>query len=153
MVQTARTVLARSTLTAIIQKYGLYSAKQAKMPLENVVTEMKNSIRMSPAVAIGPAPRRQTVSAFEIQFIYKDPAVAQRVTEDLVSSFMEYGLENALRTGQTDYRPLTLELLDAPSLPTVPSSPKLLALAIAGLAAGLVVGFLLALFRRSPKPA
>jgi capsular polysaccharide biosynthesis protein len=137
--------LSRSVLKEFIEKRKLYPRERAKRPLEEVVEEMRRNIFATH--------HRDYPSKIFIIFSYEDPITAQRVTGDLVSKFMEYGMENYLRAGQIDYRSFTLELSDAPTLPTVPSSPKPLPIIVAGLAAGLVVGLSLALFRHSPKPA
>ena len=49
--------------------------------------------------------------------------------------------------------PITLRLLDAPSLPNRPFYPNRVNLLITGLLAGIVIGLTIAFFRRTPKPA
>lgn len=142
--QLARSVLSRPALTAIVHGYKLYPAEQAKMPLEDVVAEMKNDIQISrESVRLGQS--QDKASAFTIRFLYKDPVIAQRVASELVSRFMA----SAARTSEAG---VTLELMDAPKLGD-PIRPNPTVIALIGLAAGLGSGISVALLRRSPKPA
>lgn len=78
---------------------------------------------------------RANLFAAQIEFAYRDPAVAQRVVQDL--------------TGRLS----GLEVLDPASLASSPVSRNPKALAFVGLLGGLTPALLFTLFRHSPKPA
>lgn len=85
-------ILDRATLTNIINTHGLYKSKLARMPLEDVIEDMKrNAIQVLPVRQSLNSGQRETQQypAFEIQFAYRDRFMAQKVTADLVARFLE----------------------------------------------------------------
>jgi uncharacterized protein involved in exopolysaccharide biosynthesis len=147
IISMARAILSRSTLRTLIQTYGLYPKKRPKMPLEQVVAEMKQDIVIRP-VSISPVSSGARVGGLSIQFVYEDPAIAQRVNSELVARFMVPAFDSG-----PDDRSFVLELVDAPSRPQTPISPNLFLLAMIGLGGGMAVGVLLLFLWRSPKIA
>ncbi len=119
--------LNRTTLVELIRKYDLYPDKRSTMPSENAVNEMKEAIKITPLVG-------KSIFAMQIEFVYSQPEVAQKVVQDLTRRFGG-------------------EPLDPASLPTTPISPKPQALAILGLSLGLCAGGLLLILSRILKPA
>ena len=122
-----KTELNRATLVELIQRYDLYPDKRATTPSENAVKEMKEAIKITPLVG-------KSIFAMQIEFVYSQPEVAQKVVQDLTK-----------RLGG--------EPLDPSSLPTTPISPKPQAIAILGMSLGLCAGGLLLILRRILKPA
>jgi uncharacterized protein involved in exopolysaccharide biosynthesis len=100
-------VESRAELTGLITAGGLYLSRRSRMPFEDVIEEMKKNITIQPLGA--------NVAAFKIQFNYSDPHLAQQVTQGLVARFLD---EN--------FRPhgVTLQILDAASLPQSPFYPN-----------------------------
>jgi hypothetical protein len=128
----------RPSLVQIIQTFGLYERERAKTPIEDIVERMKRQIIIRPL---------DNHSAFTIQFGYNDPVLAQRVTQDLTTRFIEAGVSEALHsTDATVPQPIDLQVLDPANLPVRPVAPNRLNIAIAGLAAGLVIGLILRRF-------
>lgn len=85
-------ILDRATLTNIINTYGLYKTKLARMPLDDVIEAMKlNDIQVLPVRQSFNAGQRenQQYPAFEIRFAYSERFTAQKVTADLVARFLE----------------------------------------------------------------
>jgi uncharacterized protein involved in exopolysaccharide biosynthesis len=85
-------ILDRATLTNIINTHGLYRRKLARMPLDDVIEDMKlNDIQVLPVRQSLNAGQRETQQypAFEIRFAYSDRFIAQKVTTDLVARFLE----------------------------------------------------------------
>lgn len=74
----ANAALTRPILTRIIQKEKLYPAGQGKMPLEDLVAQMKNKIEFWTA----------DPNSVAIQFRYSDPFLAQRVSSKLVQAIL-----------------------------------------------------------------
>jgi capsular polysaccharide biosynthesis protein len=85
------------------------------------------------------------LSKFSLRFVYKNPVMAQRVAEDLLSRFI------AVERPWPD--PFRLRVLDAPSVPQTPIAPGRLLLAVGGLAAGIALGISAVFLRRPYKPA
>jgi uncharacterized protein involved in exopolysaccharide biosynthesis len=85
-------ILDRATLTNIINTHGLYKRKLARMPLDDVIEEMKrNDIQVLPVQQSLNAGQRETQQypAFEIRFAYSERFMAQKVATDLVARFLE----------------------------------------------------------------
>ncbi|HTB20117.1 MAG TPA: Wzz/FepE/Etk N-terminal domain-containing protein [Bryobacteraceae bacterium] len=85
-------ILNRATLTNIITTHGLYKRKLARMPLDDVIEDMKlNDIQVLAVRQSLNAGQRETQQypAFEIRFAYSERFTAQKVTTDLVARFLE----------------------------------------------------------------
>jgi uncharacterized protein involved in exopolysaccharide biosynthesis len=85
-------ILNRATLTNIINSHGLYKRKLARMPLDDVIEDMKlNDIQVLPVRQSLNAGQRETQQypAFEIRFAYSERFTAQKVATDLVGRFLE----------------------------------------------------------------
>jgi uncharacterized protein involved in exopolysaccharide biosynthesis len=85
-------ILNRATLTNIINTHGLYKRKLARMPMDDVIEDMKlNDIQVLPVRQSLNAGQRDTQQypAFEIRFAYSDRFTAQKVATDLVARFLE----------------------------------------------------------------
>ncbi len=85
-------ILNRATLTNIINTHGLYKRKLARMPLDDVIEEMKlNDIQVLPLRQSLNAGQRETAQypAFEIRYAYSERFTAQKVAADLVARFLE----------------------------------------------------------------
>jgi uncharacterized protein involved in exopolysaccharide biosynthesis len=84
-------ILSRGSLSEIIQKpsLDLYKKERQKLPMEDIVQEMKNKyIRLVPLADSGTGSRRYA-SAFAISFSYTDRYKAQAVVRELVTKFTE----------------------------------------------------------------
>jgi succinoglycan biosynthesis transport protein ExoP len=85
-------ILNRATLTNIINTHGLFRKKLARMPMDDVIEEMKqNNVQVVPVRQSLNAGQRETEQypAFEIRFAYSERFTAQKVTADLVARFLE----------------------------------------------------------------
>jgi uncharacterized protein involved in exopolysaccharide biosynthesis len=85
-------ILNRATLTNIINTHGLYKRKLARMPMDDVIEDMKlNDIQVLPVRQSLNAGQRETQQypAFEIRFAYSERFTAQKVATDLVARFLE----------------------------------------------------------------
>jgi uncharacterized protein involved in exopolysaccharide biosynthesis len=85
-------ILNRATLTNIINTHGLYKRKLARMPMDDVIEDMKlNDIQVVPLRQSLNAGQRETQQypAFEIRFAYSERFTAQKVATDLVARFLE----------------------------------------------------------------
>jgi uncharacterized protein involved in exopolysaccharide biosynthesis len=85
-------ILDRATLTNIINTHGLYKKKLARMPMDDVIEEMKlNDVQVAAVRQSLNAGQRdaEQYPTFEIRFAYSERFTAQKVTTDLVARFLE----------------------------------------------------------------
>jgi polysaccharide chain length determinant protein (PEP-CTERM system associated) len=88
----AQTILSRTVLTTIINSFDLYKRERSRMPIEDVVEQMKNAIQIQPVgSSTGTADR---LPAFAVSFSYDNRLTAQRVVQDLVSRFIDENIRN-----------------------------------------------------------
>jgi uncharacterized protein involved in exopolysaccharide biosynthesis len=132
-------ILSRSHLAELIRRpaLDLYRGERARHPLEQVIDQMREDIRIEwPA----PAPLASTVS---IAFTYSERTKAQAVVRSLVTKFTESPWTDV--RNKLDFEPRSadaavLEVLDAASLPEAPVWPPRGGIIAGGLLAGLLLG-------------
>ncbi|MCC6340595.1 MAG: hypothetical protein IT166_00260 [Bryobacterales bacterium] len=98
----AQQILSRTALTNIINSYGLYPRDRARLPMEDVVENMrKYDVRISNVVNFTTSEGKRQVPAFQISFAYENRSLAHKVCQDLVTRFIN---ENARdRTNQSTF--------------------------------------------------
>jgi len=77
-------ILSRSRLERIISEFDLYPELRAKMPMEEIVDEMRSKV----------VTRVVRGDAFSVSFVAGSPVMAQRVTERLASLFSEENMRD-----------------------------------------------------------
>jgi len=92
----SQTILSRTVLTTIINTFGLYQRERSRMPIEDVIEQMRKAIQILPVQSIG-GPGHE-VPAFIVQFSYENRYTAQKVAQDLVSRFIDQNVRD--RTNQ-----------------------------------------------------
>jgi uncharacterized protein involved in exopolysaccharide biosynthesis len=101
-----QTILNRSALTSLVNKHQLYKKELSKLPMDDVIESMKaHDIKIGQVQTFAPSANgRQAVPAFMIGFQYSNRWIAQRVTNDLVASFLSESLDEATQQtmGTTD---------------------------------------------------
>jgi len=91
-------ILNRATLTSIINTHGLYKRELARLPVDDVIENMRlHDLKVVPVLQPLNQNQKTQYPAFEIRFAYSDRFVAQKVTTDLVARFLE---ENVRETSQ-----------------------------------------------------
>jgi len=88
----AETIESRTTLSSIINSYGLYKAELKREPLDDVIAKMQHSIRIAGSGGITNSGRN--LPAFQLSFSYNDRHVAQKVCQELVSRFVNENTRN-----------------------------------------------------------
>jgi polysaccharide chain length determinant protein (PEP-CTERM system associated) len=83
-----QTILSRTTLTNLISTYGLYKDELKREPMEDVLTQMHEAIKIEPVVPVGNLQTGRSFPAMRVQFSYRDRFIARKVCEDVVSRFM-----------------------------------------------------------------
>jgi polysaccharide chain length determinant protein (PEP-CTERM system associated) len=86
--QMAQTVQSRANLINIIQSNNLYRTELQHKPLEDVIEQMRSSVRISQVENLQLSGREQ-YSAFRISFEYSNRMLAQKVTQELVRGFID----------------------------------------------------------------
>jgi polysaccharide chain length determinant protein (PEP-CTERM system associated) len=85
----ASNILSRPTLINIIQTYNLYPRERARLPMEDIIEQMRGrDIRISPVTRLSTA-ARDRAPVFRISFAYPNRFLAQKVTADLAGRFIE----------------------------------------------------------------
>ena len=84
----AQTVLSRPVLTSIITTYDLYQRDRARLPMEDVIENMRKDIHIGPVLNVSNT-TKDHIPAFQITFAYIDKYKAQKVVNDLVSKFID----------------------------------------------------------------
>src|ERR1041385_1158300 len=76
-----QTILNRSTLTTIINTHGLYKKQLERVPLDDVIENMRhNDIKVIPIVqSLNTQPGRQQYPAFELRFASTKRYIAQKL--------------------------------------------------------------------------
>lgn len=85
-------ILNRATLTSVINSHGLYKNDLARLPLDDVIENMRlHDLKVVPVQqSLNQAQtQKPQYPAFEIRFAYRDRFMAQKVTTDLVARFLE----------------------------------------------------------------
>lgn len=139
--QMVTTVLSRTSLAAIINDPHLllYKEELKTTPLEDVIEEMKNNIRITLIALPGTLGKRAT--AFDIVFSYYDRFKAQQTVARLVEGFRAgLSAEAAWQLGHPENAGQHyLDVLDVASLPVDPVFPSRRAVELIGAILGLSI--------------
>ncbi len=93
-----QSITSRQTLTNIINVYQLYPRDRKRLPMEDVIEQMKKDIRLN--LTGGDA--RGRVQAFEIAYSYENRLIAQKIVQELVSRFIDENIRTrAAQSSQT----------------------------------------------------
>ncbi len=83
-------ILSRTRLQKLIEQFNLYPGQRAHTTMDEVIDKMRADIR----IELVQAPRRQAdLTAFRIFYSAENPHVAQKVTNQLTSLFIEENLQ------------------------------------------------------------
>src|SRR5580704_9321890 len=83
-------ILNRATLTNIINTHNLYKKDRERLPLDDVIENMRMyDIKCCPLLQVAQKSERTQYPAFQIGFAYNNRFIAQKVTTDLVARFLE----------------------------------------------------------------
>ena len=103
-------ILSRTRLTAIIDKFHLYNADPHAADSEIAIEKMRKDISIDLVKSDG---LRNPIAAFKISYSANNPVVAQQVTGELTSLFIEENLRNRQQLSEDTTTFLTTELEDA----------------------------------------
>lgn len=95
-------VMTRSNLLQIIEKYNLYPREREREPSEVIVERMRDDIRLNTISAdvIDPRSGRPTSAtiAFSLSFDYKNAVLAEKVTNELTTLYLNENFRNRTKT-------------------------------------------------------
>ena len=104
-------VLSRSTLTNIIQTHDLYPREKKRLPMEDIIEQMRmKHIRIG---VVNLQNSTKSVGAFPISFQYENRFLAQKVTQDIVSRLINENERETMTQSQTTTDFLTTEVVKA----------------------------------------
>jgi len=116
-------VTAPSSLVDIITKFDLYASKRKKEPVASVAGRMAEKIKLNliSSVIANPAATQKVSAdqlsaiAFTLSFDYDDPQVAQSVTNELVTRFLDEDLKDRRNQAEAtaDFIQKQIALLEA----------------------------------------
>ncbi|MFQ5737598.1 MAG: XrtA system polysaccharide chain length determinant [Acidobacteriota bacterium] len=83
-------ILSRTRLLRIIDEFGLYAKERKRLVPEELVELMRRNIEIE---FVQGDPQRRDLNAFKISYSAEDPRLAQQVTNQLTSLFIEENLK------------------------------------------------------------
>jgi protein tyrosine kinase modulator len=83
-------ILSRARLVKLIEDFKLYPRERSRLTMDELVEKMRDDIGVEPINAPG---RRNDVTAFRISYTSESPRLAQQVTNELTSLFIEENLK------------------------------------------------------------
>jgi len=82
------TILSRTQLQAIIEKFGLYPSDREKMHMEDLVERLRHAIEVTPPdTTLGQQTKQ--LPGFYINVTFDNPQIAQRICSEVTGKFME----------------------------------------------------------------
>jgi len=95
-----QTILSRNTLTNIIQTYDLYRRERGRLPMEDIIEKMQRDITVTGLTQLGNSGTAGRAAAFRIGFAYENRYVAQKVTRDLMTRFIDENIRERFSQSQ-----------------------------------------------------
>src|ERR1039457_6345961 len=137
-------VLARRSLVALVQDESLaiYQQERERVPVEDIVDQLREQDLQIQWVNAS-LPGGRPGPALRVSFAYSDPRKAQAAVRRVVSAYAE--------KERSTPDALTLEVVSAPNLPQRAEPSNRTVFPAWGFGLGLLVGLLVASFRRQPK--
>jgi polysaccharide chain length determinant protein (PEP-CTERM system associated) len=110
--QMAQIVRSHSNLQNIVNSFGLYKSDLQRKPMSDVVDDMSKDITISGVESVQQS-GRGTISAFRVAFEYSNRQLAQKVTAELVSGFINENLRSMQSSSTATTTFLTDQLANA----------------------------------------
>src|ERR1700726_4288640 len=94
-------ILSRTRLMRIIDQFQLYGDLKSHLTLDEMVDKMRKDIKIDLVQAPGPAGRMADLTAFKITYSSTDPRLAQQVTGQLTSLFIDENLKERAQQSES----------------------------------------------------
>lgn len=104
-------IMSRTELERLVIEMNLYSDERSRLPMQDVVDEMRARIRVEPVMGGGGLQR--DADSFYVRFSYPEPAMARRVTERLGGLFIDVNARDRGNLAQATNSFLQTQLEDA----------------------------------------
>lgn len=88
-----QTLTSRESMKALIQNFNLYPDERKRMPLEDVLEQMRKDINLGQVQSLASRSTNSRINAFSVSYSYSDRRIAQRVCQDLVSKFIDESIK------------------------------------------------------------
>ncbi len=104
-------ILSRTRLMRIIDQFQLYADLKSQLTLDEMVDKMRKDIKIDLVQAPGPPGRMADLTAFKITYSSTNPRLAQQVTGQLTSLFIDENLKERAQQSEstTDFLGAQLE--------------------------------------------
>ena len=86
-------ILSRTRLQPVLEKFGVYKNDVGKVPMEELVDNMRKNIAVVPLQGSMSGPKNAGVPGFNITFTADNARLAQQVCTEITSMFMEENLK------------------------------------------------------------
>lgn len=95
----AQEIITRSSLQNLIQTYNLYPDDRKRLPMEDVIDQMRRAIGIDniESYSRSGAPRYHV---FTVSFIYSDRRLAQKICSELIDRFTKQSIESRLNSSR-----------------------------------------------------
>jgi succinoglycan biosynthesis transport protein ExoP len=87
-------VMTREHLMKIFDKYGLLKDSNKSMTVSEMIDEMRSHISIEPITATGKNIREKVTIAFRLTFEHRRPEIAHKVTNELVTLFLDENVKS-----------------------------------------------------------
>ena len=104
-------ILSRTRLTSIIEKFHLYDIDRHQADPDSLIEKMRKDISLD--LVKSESGRPDQIAAFKIAYSANSPVIAQQVTAELTSLFIEENLRNRQQLSEDTTTFLTTELDEA----------------------------------------
>ncbi|WP_321477144.1 GNVR domain-containing protein [uncultured Paludibaculum sp.] len=93
---TYQNIISRPSLLNLIQTYNLYPDDRKRLPTDDIIENMRKDITLGQmeSMSRGIGNRTNNVNAFRVAFSYSDRRLAQKVTIDLMSRFIDESIKS-----------------------------------------------------------
>jgi len=88
-----QSITSRATLTNIINLYQLYPRDRKRLPMEDVIEQMRKDVRVN-FVSAQRQSAGSALQAFEISYSYENRHLAQKIVTDLVTRFIDENIRS-----------------------------------------------------------
>lgn len=88
-----QSITSRATLTNIINLYQLYPRDRKRLPMEDVIEQMRKDIRVN-FVSSQRQSAGSALQAFEISYLYENRHLAQKIVTELVTRFIDENIRS-----------------------------------------------------------
>jgi len=105
-------ILSRSRLEPVIQQFGLYREDLSRVPMEDLVSRLRNAVTVTPLAPMAETNARG-LPGFTISVDFNDPRMAQQICSTITSMFMEENLQLRQRQAEQTTQFLGKQLEDA----------------------------------------